>query len=318
MKALITGCSGFLGSHLADLLLSEGLEVYGTYRSDKGHIPKGAKPIKLDMTSRKDVEKTVMDVQPDFIFHMAAQAYVMHSWKNQEETYRTNIFGTLYLLEAARKLPNSPVVSVACSSAAYGLTHPNEIPIKETREFRPSSPYAVSKGVQDMLAFLYWRTYGMKMLRLRFFNTVGPRKVGSAVADWAKAIAEIEAGLRKELGVGDLSTTVDLTDGRDSANAMWLLARKGRWGEAYNICSGKGNKMQDVLEKMMSFAKVKVNIIKDPAKIRPVEDPVFVGDNSKLKALGWKQKYSLEQTLQDTIDWWRAKIRPSLALGTFS
>jgi GDP-4-dehydro-6-deoxy-D-mannose reductase len=159
-----------------------------------------------------------------------------------------------------------------------------------------------------MLSFLYWRAYGMKTLRLRFFNTVGPRKTGSAVADWTKGVAEIEAGIRKELGVGNLEPVVDLTDVRDSVKAVWFLTQKGKWGDAYNICSGRGHRMRDVLKQIVSLSTKKIKVVTDRAKLRPSDDPIFVGDNTKLRKLGWKPVISLKKTLKDSLNYWRNEI----------
>lgn len=253
------------------------------------------------------MQKAVKQAEPDYVFHMGAQSFVMPSWADPEGTYKTNIMGTYYLLEALKE--SGAITAVASSSAAYGLNYPEEIPIKETKEFRPSSPYAVSKAAADMLTFLYWRTYGMKTLRLRFFNTIGPRKTGSAVADWTRGVAEIEAGRRQELGVGNLEPVVDLTDVRDSVKAIWLLTKKGKWGDAYNICSGRGHKMKEVLDRITSMSSKKIKVVTDKAKLRPSDDPIFIGDNTKLKKLGWKPEIPLDETLKDTLDYWRRELK---------
>ncbi len=309
-KALITGCGGFIGSHLADFLLAKGFSVTGTvYNNTKNldHIKNKIDIVRCDVSKRAEVEQIVDDY--DYVFHMAAQSFVMPSWKDPDHTYNTNIMGTYYLLDALQKKGFSPIMLVACSSAEYGLTHENELPIKETKEFRPSSPYAVSKVAQDMLSYLYYQTFGMKVLRLRFFNTVGPRKINNACADFAKGIAEIENGLSTHLKIGNLKSIVDLTDIRDALDAIWLIAQKGKYGETYNICSGKAASIEDVLEKFISLSKKKIDVIQDPTRLRPFDDPIFLGDNSKLRALGWSPKISLEKTLSDILDYWRQEMK---------
>lgn len=313
MKALITGAEGFIGSHIADFLLEHDIEVYAcVHKKDLGnleHIRKQIAIVEMDICDKKSVENTMTKIRPDYIFHMAAQSFVIPSWQDIGETFNANIFGTLNILEAARKNNNDPIVVLACSSAAYGLTKENEIPIKETKEFMPSSPYAVSKVTTDMLGFLYWRTYRMKVIRARFFNTIGPRKTGSAVADWGKGIAEIEAGKKEKLGVGNLEPVIDLTDVRDSVKALWLLTKKGQWGEAYNICTGQGHKMSDILTSMIGKSSKKIQVFTDEAKFRPADDPIFVGDNSKIRHLGWAPEISFETMLEDVIDYWRGEIK---------
>jgi GDP-4-dehydro-6-deoxy-D-mannose reductase len=309
MRVLITGVNGFIGSHLAEMLVKKGFDVYGTIY-DKNNknlaaVKDSVKLFDLDINDRAAVEDVIKKIMPDYIFHLAAQAYVMPSWEDMESTLKTNVFGTLYILDAVRKFKLKPSIVVACSSAEYGLSHENEIPIKETREFRPSSPYAVSKVTTDMVSYLYFRAYNLKIIRARLFNTIGPRKKGSAVSDFAMMIAEVESGKRKTVDVGNLNGVIDFTDVRDCINALLLLADKGDYGEAYNICSGQGYKLKDVLEKMVQLSGSKIEIREDLEKVRPLEDPIFVGDNSKLRRLGWAPTISLEKTIRDSLDYWR-------------
>lgn len=309
MKILITGAGGFIGSHLADFFAGQGADVAGTFRSSTkniAHLEGKIEMMGCDIANKSEVLAVVEKTQPDYVFHMAAQSFVIPSLKDPENTYKINIMGTMYLLEALKD--SDAVVCIASSSAAYGLCYPEEIPIKETKEFRPSSPYAVSKAAADMLGYHYWRTYGMKTLRLRFFNTIGPRKTGSAIAEWTKGVAEIEGGLRQQLGVGNLEPVIDITDVADAVSAVWLLARKGKWGDAYNICTGRGNKMKDVLQKIISLGRTEINVVTDPAKLRPSDDPIFIGDNTKLRKLGWNPEMPLEKTLENTLDYWRSEV----------
>jgi len=312
MRVLITGTEGFIGSHLADFLADK-VDVIGITQDINDnknikHLENKIELVECDINNKQKITNIIKKSRPEIVFHMAAQSFVMPSWKDPEQTFKTNIMGTLYILEAIKQIKKNPIVAVACSSAEYGLNFKNEIPTKETKEFRPSSPYAVSKIGTDMLSYIYWRAYGMKTLRLRFFNTTGPRKTGSAIAEWAQGIAEIEKGKRKELKVGNLSSIVDYTDVRDSINAIWLLTKKGKFGEAYNICTGKGYKMKEILEIMTRLSGRKIKIVTDPVKIRPLDDPIFIGDNSKLRKLGWKPKIPLEETLKDTLNYWRKMV----------
>jgi len=307
-KALITGCGGFIGSHLAEFLLKKGVEVYGTvYESMEkiNHIKDKMNIIKCDITKRDELDKIVNDVKPDYVFHMAAQSFVIPSWQDPEKTFKTNIVGTYYLLDAIKNAGIDPIIVVACSSAEYGLTHKDEIPINEKKEFRPSSPYAVSKIATDMLSYLYWQAFKMKILRIRFFNITGPRKESDACSDFAKGIVEIEKGLKNELNVGNLEGVRDFTDVRDAVEAVWLLTKKGRFGDVYNICSGKGYKIKDILNILISFSNSKIKIVHDPEKNRVLDDPIFIGDNSKIRALGWKPEIPIEKTLKDILNYWR-------------
>jgi GDP-4-dehydro-6-deoxy-D-mannose reductase len=312
MRALVTGAGGFIGSHIVDFLLKEGIEVYATVRK-KGpknleHVKDKISVMTLDITDKEKVEKTVRSVKPDYVFHMAAQAFVIPSWEDVENTFNVNALGTINILDAIKKAKIDPVIIVACSSAEYGLTSKDEIPIKESKEFKPSSPYAISKITTDMISYLYWRVYGMKIIRARIFNTIGPRKAGSAIADFSKMIAEYEKGKIKKIGVGNLDCVLDLNDIRDSVRAFWLLAQKGNYGDVYNVCSGKGYSLRDLLNKLISYSGKKIDVYQDKSKIRPLDDPVFIGDNSKLRKLGWKPEISIDETLKDTLDYWRKTV----------
>lgn len=311
MRCLITGCEGFVGSHLADLLVSRGIPVYGMVYGDTGNIEHLKDPIAVfqgDLKDRHRVEAIVDQVRPDVVFHLAAQSFVTVSWEDPEETLRTNVLGTFYLLEAIRKAALDPVILVVGSSSVYGPRNEEEMPLQEDGDFRPTSMYAVSKVAEDMLGHFYWRVYGMRVIRVRPFNMTGPRKTFDACSDFARGIVEIEKGLREVLEVGNLETVRDFTDGRDAVRALWLLAEKGIPGEVYNLCSGTARRMSDVLKMLMSQSTVKVHYRVVPEKMRPFDDPVYVGSNAKLRALGWAPQIPFEKTLADMLDYWREKL----------
>jgi GDP-4-dehydro-6-deoxy-D-mannose reductase len=293
------------------LLIGKGLEVHAVVRKRKlKNIAQLKNKIKIyvcDIRNKKKLATVVKKSRPDYVFHLAAQSFVMPSWKDPKATFDTNITGTFYLLDAIKKTGIDPVIVVACSSAEYGLNYKNEIPIKETKEFRPTSPYATSKVSTDMISYLYSQAYDMKIIRARIFNTIGPRKTGSAVADFATMMSEVESGKRKSIEVGNLDGVVDFTDVRDNVNALWMLAKNGKYGEAYNVCSGKGYKINDILEKLLSHSNKKINVVISKKKLRPFDDPIFIGDNSKMKSIGWSPKIGIDKTLKDTLDYWRNK-----------
>lgn len=307
-RALVTGCDGLIGFHLTHLLLRKGMQITGTVFENPGLVHEFENKIgliKCDVRDKVAVENVVKDSKPDYVFHLAAQSLVIPSWEDPENTFKTNIFGTLYLLEALRKQNTGSRIVVACSSAEYGATYEHEIPIKETKEFRPTSPYGVSKIGTDMLCLLYWHIFGMQIMRMRPFNVTGPAKLADASSDFARGIAEIEKGKKKVLEIGNTQTTRDILDIRDAVNAIWLLAEKGIPGEVYNICSGNGYKIIDILERLISLSsrKIETKITRD--KFRPGDEPVYIGDNSKLRTLGWKTEYPIEKTLADLLDYWR-------------
>jgi len=312
MRCLITGCEGFIGSHLADLLIAKGLDIHGMVYGDTANIEHLRGRIAIlegDLKDKERVEVIIGQARPDIVFHLAAQSFVTASWEDPEETLKTNVLGTFYLLDALRKASLEPSIVVVGSSSVHGPRAEAEMPLKESYDFQPTSMYAVSKVAEDMLGHFYWRVYGMKVIRVRPFNMTGPRKTGDACSDFSKGIVEIEKGLRQVLEVGNLETVRDFTDGRDAARALWFLAEKGVSEEVYNLCSGRAYKMQEVIEKLIHLSGNEVRYQVTADKMRPYDDPIYVGDNSKLRALGWECQIPFEQTLRDMLDYWRASMQ---------
>ena len=321
MNILITGITGFVGSHLSEYCLTKkNIKLYGTvlpanFKKEierlaylKGRI----NFLKCDLTNKNEVKKVIVKVRPDKIFHLAGQSRVSLSWDNPEKTIINNITSDLNLLEAVRFLKNSPVIVNAGSSEEYGLTLKNELPVKENNALRPLSPYAVSKIAQEKLAFQYHKSYGLKTVLARFFNTEGPgRGVEFVTSAFAKQIAMIEKGKQKPIiYVGNLTAKRDFTDVRDVARAYWLASEKCNYGEAYNVCSGEARSIKSVLNLLISKSTVKNIIIKeDQSKMRPSDIPVTFGDNSKFKKqTGWKPEVKFEKTMDDLLNYWRKKV----------
>lgn len=318
MRALITGVTGFAGSHLADYLLAEQprVEVFGTYRwrsrtENIEHIMDRIQLVEADLRDYTSIHSTLAEVRPDFIFHLAAQSFVPSSWRSPAETLSTNIEGQTHIFEAIRALELDPVIQIACSSEEYGLVHPDETPIKETNPLRPLSPYAVSKVAQDLLAYQYHQSYGLRAIRTRGFNHTGPRRGEVFVtSNFASQLARIEAGQREpKIKVGNLDAVRDFTDVRDMVRAYWLAVTKATPGEVYNIASGKGITIRELLDRLIALCSVPVEVETDPARLRPSDVAVLVGDNSKfVQATGWQPEIPFDQTLADTLDFWRAKV----------
>ena len=315
-KALITGITGFVGSHMAELLLRESVEVYGIqrWRSKTENIEHIQDKIKFEEADLLDAHSlyTVIDkIKPDYIFHLAAQSFVQSSWASPTQTLEVNIIGSAHLFEAVRKTGLPIAIQIACSSEEYGKVLPNEVPIKETNPLRPLSPYAVSKLAMDYLGYQYHESYGMRIIRTRGFNHTGPRR-GDVFAEssFAKQIAEIEKGKRAPIVyVGNLEAKRDYTDVRDMARAYYLAVQKCVSGEVYNIATGKAWKIKDVLDLLISMAKVKVEIKPDPARMRPSDVEILIGDNSKFVAkTGWKPEIPFETTMADLLNYWRENV----------
>lgn len=316
-KALITGITGFVGSHLAEYLIDRGVEVHGTDRwrsrtENIDHIKDKLKLVKTDMRDAHSVEQLISKVQPDYIFHLAAQSFVPMSWSAPVDTIETNVMGTVNLFEAVRKSKLEPRIQVAGSSEEYGMVYENELPIREGNPLRPMSPYGVSKVTQDMLSYQYNRSYGLKIVITRAFNHTGPRRGDVFVtSNFCKQVAEIEKGKRSPvIKVGNLEARRDFTDVRDVVKAYWLALQKCEFGQVYNICSGNAIKIKELLDmivKMSTYKDIKVE--QDPDRMRPSDVTVLQGDCSKFKEkTGWKPEIPFEKTVEDLLNYWRERV----------
>jgi GDP-4-dehydro-6-deoxy-D-mannose reductase len=316
-RAFITGITGFVGSHLAELLLAKNFEVYGIKRwrsktENIDHIIEKLHLREADMRDGHSLFEVIKEVKPHYIFHLAAQSFVPTSWKAPSDTMETNAVGTINLLEAVRKVAIDPAIQIAGSSEEYGLVYPDEVPIKETNPLRPLSPYGVSKVAADKLGFQYHRSYGMRIVVTRSFNHTGPRRGEVFVtSNFAKQIVEIEKGKREPIiRVGNLEAQRDFSDVRDVVRAYWLSLEKGDYGDCYNICSGKPRVIKDILDLHLKNSEVKdIKIEEDPSRMRPSDVQILHGDCSKLmNKTGWKQEIPFEKTMNDLMDYWRRRL----------
>ena len=318
MRALITGMTGFAGSHLAEYLLAEhpDVEVFGTHRwrsrmENIEHLRDKVKLLEADLRDYTSMHSALERSRPDVIFHLAAQSFVPSSWTAPNETLTTNVAGQTNLFEAVRALRLDPVIQIACSSEQYGLVLPGETPIKESNPLRPLSPYAVSKVAQDYLGYQYFQSYGLKVVRTRGFNHTGPRRGQVFVtSNFCSQVAAIELGLQEPvIRVGNIDAIRDFTDVRDMVRAYWLAVTKAKPGEVYNIATGNGIKIREMLERLISLGKVEVKIEVDPDRLRPSDVEILIGDASKFKAdTGWEPRIPFEQTLNDLLDYWRKTL----------
>jgi len=316
MKILITGTTGFVGSHLAEYIHDNhsGVEIVGTIRkrSLKDNIKHldYVRFVECDLTDFHAVNRMIAKETPDRIFHLAAQSDVATSFKMPEQTLINNIQCELNLLEAVRNVRErfislgcDPLIQIAGSSEEYGMVYQDELPISEDNPLRPLAPYAVSKVAQDLLARQYYYSYGIKCIVTRAFNHTGPRRGENfAESSWAKAI--VRGSVVKH---GNLESYRDYTDVRDMVRAYWLALEKGKSGQVYNICSGKAHKMQNILEMLIKLSgKKDVKTEIDESRMRPSDVPVLQGDSTKFRTItGWKPRISIKQTLIDLLDHWR-------------
>ncbi|MCX5749217.1 MAG: GDP-mannose 4,6-dehydratase [Candidatus Saganbacteria bacterium] len=316
MKVLITGITGFVGSHLAEHLLAEGMEVFGAarWRSSKDNIENIKDKIKLlecDINDAFSVKQMLIDIKPDQVYHLAGQSSVAASWNSPAETINTNVIGQINILEAVRMLKPDTQLHIAGSSEEYGLVTEKDIPINEDVQLRPLSPYSVSKVAQDLLGYQYFKSYGMKIIRTRAFNHTGPRHSDIFVtSNFARQIALIEKGRQEPVvKAGNLEARRDYTDVRDIAKAYRLALQKGDMGEVYNICSGKAVSIRKMLDILLSFSTKKITVETDPSRLRPSDIPVMQGDCAKfVSKTGWLPSIPLEKTLKDTFDYWIGEI----------
>ena len=367
---LITG-PGFVASHLADLLLEKGEEVYVTYRWTDNqdafkHIKDKVHWILMDLNDLSSCIKAIEEVKPDYIFHLGAQSYPSASFIYPEETIRTNTLGTYNLLEAIRivrkyeeelywtsdyacksnskKLEYDPVIHVCSSSEVYGLVKEEDVPIKETQQFNPANPYAVGKVGTDMIALMYFTNYGLKTIRTRMFTHTGPRRTMlSAEVAFAKQIAEFEKiySRIKDIDIkikrqylkdrknkvqvpypyvspsyilkhGNLDSIRTWADVRDAVKAYYLLVRKGKPGEVYNIGGDFTCTVGEMLDHLISLSPLKDKITKqlDKSLLRPYDVTLQIPDCSKFKrdCPDWEPSTLFTKTMQDLLNWWRENI----------
>ena len=314
MRALITGVGGFVGRHLLHHLLEEGDQVCGVGRAVdlldfeemSVHI------VQVDLADRAGLERVIREVQPDAVYHLAAQSSPSESLSDPWATISNNLVAQINLLEAVLSAGLRPRVLVVGSSDEYGQVAPEDLPTHEDVPLRPTTPYAVSKVGQDVLGFQYFARHALPVIRVRPFNHTGPgHDVRFVVPSLARQLAEIEAGLREPvLHVGNQNVYRDFTDARDMVRAYRLALMAGVPGDVYNLGRGRALRIGDMVEDLISLCRVRVETRVDPALLRPSDSPRQEADTRKFTALtGWQPRIPWHTTLRDTFDYWREKVR---------
>ncbi|OGL41501.1 MAG: GDP-mannose 4,6-dehydratase [Candidatus Schekmanbacteria bacterium RIFCSPHIGHO2_02_FULL_38_11] len=318
MKILITGITGFVGSHLAEYILNlnENHEVYGLcrWRSPKDNLEKiynKVTPLEADLCDLGALIRHLKVVQPEVIFHLAAQSYVLTSFNSPVHTLWVNVIGTTNLLEAVRITEINPVVHICSSSEVYGQVNEADVPIKETCPFKPASPYAVSKVGEDMIAFQYFVSYGIKNIRTRMFTHTGPRRGDVfAMSSFAKQVAAAELGLSKPVVyVGNLKSVRTFCDVRDAVRAYWILINRCKPGEVYNIGGDRTMMIGEALDILLSLSKVRIEVKVNSKLLRPSDVTLQIPCIDKFKnETGWKPEIPFEKTLQDMLVYWKEEL----------
>lgn len=313
MKSLIIGGAGFVGTHLIRYLNNEMKHkvVVTKMPTENISITENIQVLNLDILDKDMILEVFEQVKPDYIFHLAAQSSVALSWKNPALTIDVNIKGTVNILDALRESGIKARILLIGSGEEYGKVLENEIPIQENNMLRPGNIYAATKVCQNMIGKIYVDAYNLDIIMVRAFNHIGTNQTPNfVVADFCKKVAEIEVGKSDPvIKVGNLNSQRDFTDVRDVVRAYALLIKCGKAGETYNIGSGHAVRIKELLDIILKYSNIDIQIEVDHSKFRPVDIPIIQADTKKVfETTGWKPKIGLEQTIKETLDYWRKQV----------
>jgi len=306
-SALVTGAAGFAGGHLVELLAGDGVQVTAWYRPG-GEPPlavDGVRWMAVDLLDRGAVREAVRATSADVVYHCAGAPHVGHSWRTTVSTFAINVRCTHHLVESLRAERRTPRLVIASSALVYQAS---STALGEDALVRPASPYAVSKLAQELVALD--DAGGQHVGIARSFNHFGPRQhPGFVAADFARRIADIEAGrFEPEIAVGNLEAQRDLTDVRDTVRAYRAIGERGQAGRVYNVCTGRAVVIRDLLDMLLARARVPITVRRDPARFRPIDQPIVLGDPTRLREeLGWAPLIPIERTLDDLLAYWRGR-----------
>lgn len=320
MKILITGVNGFVGGHLAERLSTNPhYQLYGIARTSTHALPllqDRVTLVNLDLRDTNALKECLVDIAPDVIMHLAAQASVAKSFSDPLGTMHDNVMPSIALMQYAVELKLDPLCIFAGSNEIFGMVAPDQMPIAEQQPLRPVTPYGVSKAAVDMAAYQWFVSHKVRTIRLRLFSHIGPRQSDTyAISAFAAQIAKIEAGLQEPvLKVGNLSARRDITDVRDVAAAYEALINHGQPGQAYNVGAGQSHEIRQLLDQLVSYSTVPIQVEVDPSRLRPVDVPDVICDNRLLTAhTGWRPQIPVTQTMHDILAYWRHTIKESKA-----
>ena len=308
---LVTGAAGFAGSHLLELLSTNPGELVAWRRTLAGPPPirSNAKWAAVDLLDRVALGRAIDELRPSVVYHCAGAAHVGRAWSTSASTLEINAFCTHNLLEALRRARIDATVLIPSSALVY---RPSDSPLKEDDPLVPADPYGVSKLAQEMLGW-HAAVDGLDIKIARAFNHIGPRQdPGFAASGFARRIADIErgGGQDREIAVGNLDAHRDVIDVRDTARAYRVIVERGRTGRPYNVCSGRAFAIHDLLERLLSRARVPITVRVDSGRLRPNDTPLLIGDPSRARdELGWRAEIPLEQILDDLLDYWRQQTQ---------
>ena len=315
MKVLITGITGFAGKHLAEFLRSEGVEVSGldlqpappefTQRSSEAPPAVHC----CDLADAGRVAEVLGEERPDAVVHLAARAQVAGAWENAAAIMQSNAVCTQSLMQAIHETVPQARVLLISSSEVYGKVPPEQMPIGEAAPLKPNNPYSASKAAQEFIGLQYFHAFGAPVIIARPFNHIGPGQAPQfLVSAIAKRIVEAQKAGAGHIEVGNLDAVRDFLDVRDVVRAYVDLAERGTSGEVYNIASGVGNRVSDVVQRMIELAEAAVEVVVSPELVRTIEVPELVGDRSKItREVGFDPAFSLDATLRDVLEFWRSR-----------